>query len=142
MHNIRYNAARGSVGVICNTSGLVEANYSGPLCARVFDALRTEMMVTTDKARASVVRLDRSLILASALPKLPPGKIDTAPAALIVRPEQYDIFFEYAKQLATQGALRLVFRDCHAHYAYEWALSQCQAGAYQSHQDTKHKPSF
>lgn len=126
MQTIRYNAARGSVGVICKASGLVEANYSGPLTVAAFDALRDEMIKTTDAARASVIRLDKSLIAASSLPELPPGHIYTAPAALIVRSDQYELFQAYAKQLARQGALRLVFHNHHAHYAYEWALEQCR----------------
>ncbi len=125
MKDFQHNAARGHVGVICRSSGLVEANYSGPLSVPAFDALRTEMMETTDSAPASVIRLERSLILASALPELPPGKLDGPPACLIVRRDQYDIFQDYATRLSKQGAIRLVFLDEYAHLAYDWALRRC-----------------
>jgi len=123
----RYNAARGEVGVICRTSGLVEANYSGPLSESAFFDLRTNMMTITNSAPASVVRLDRSLILASALPELPAGKLDPTIACLVVRRDQYAMFQDYATRLSRQGAIRLVFVADYAHLAYDWAHRQCAA---------------
>ena len=127
MDRFRYNAARGEAGVICRSSGLVEATYTGPLCTTAFESLRQEMMVITNGARASVVRLDRALILTSSLPELPPGKLDATPACLIVRRDQYEVFQAYATKLSKQGAIRLVFLDEYAHLAYDWAHRQCSA---------------
>jgi hypothetical protein len=125
MKSFRYNAARGEVGVICRRTGLVEANYSGPLSSMAFGTLRGEMIGATNTAPASVIRLDRSLILASAMPDLPPGKLDAMPGCLIVRRDQYDVFQDYATRLSKQGAIRLVFLDEYAHLAYDWALRRC-----------------
>ena len=125
LHTIRYNAARGSVGVICNKTGLVEAAYSGPLSVKAFDALREDMMGTTDHAPCSVIRLDKALLLTDSLPKVPDHHIDVPPAALIVRRDQYEVFEDYARKLAKQGVLRVVLLDSYAHLAYEWAVRQC-----------------
>lgn len=131
MKRFSYNAARGQVGVICQSCGLVEAIYSGPLCSKGFDALRGEMLDMKNGARASVIRLDRSLILETSLPELPPERLEVAPACLIVRDDQYAIFHDYAIRLAKQGALRLVFRQQHAQHAYDWALNHCSGGTRQ-----------
>ena len=125
MKTFSYNAARGQVGVICKSSGLVEAIYTGPLCAKSFNALRGEMLETKNGAGASVIRLDKSLILEMSLPELPPGMLDVAPACLIVRRNQYAIFQDYANRLSKQGVIRLVFVEGYAHLAYQWALKRC-----------------
>lgn len=127
VHTIRYNSARGAVGVICNKTGLVEASYSGPLSVKAFDALREEMMVITDHAPCSVIRLDRALMLADALPEVPDHHIDVPPAVLIVRRDQYAVFEDYARKLAKQGILRMVYLDEFAHLGYQISLDLCRS---------------
>lgn len=113
--------------MICAESGLYEASYSGPVSRAGYDILRTEMMAVENTPRACIVRVDRALILANAMPELPPGVLDPTPTAMIVREDQYAIFHDYALRLAKQGALRLVFPERHARRAYDWARDRCLA---------------
>lgn len=125
MRTTRYDSARVTSGVI-SRSGLVEAIYSGALSAKAFDALRCDVLRDTNPAPGVVLRMDRSLTLMSAMPKIPTGTyVPTAPAgAVIVRFDQYEMWAQYTRELAKVGVMRAVFLDSHAALAYSWAERQ------------------
>lgn len=127
MRDYRYNAARGSVGVACKSSGLVEASYSGPLSTKAFDCLRDEMIPAVIKASCAVIRMDRALLLSDALPVVGAHHVKVPPAVLIVRRDQYRVFEDYARAMSKAGIIRLVYCDDVAHLGYAMALALCRA---------------
>ena len=125
MKTTRYGSARVSSGVI-SRSGLVEAAYSGPLTRAAFSVLRREVLFDTRPAPCVVLRMDKSLTLMTDLPDIPTGTYTpTAPTgAVIVRPDQYEMWTAYNRKLTRLGVMRAVFLDSHAALAYEWAERQ------------------
>lgn len=123
MKTFTFNAARVSTQFE-SKSGLCEAIYSGPMTAKAFSALRFEALQASLKTAVYVVRMDRALIAMSDGPPVDDGSYaeDTAPGALIVRPDQYQAFQEYALKASAFGIVRTVWTEANSRLAYEWAL--------------------
>lgn len=123
MQLFRFNAARVSTEYVTK-SGLCEAVYSGPMTRQAFDALRTEALQASAKCAAYVVRLDRALLAMSDEPPVDDVSyaVDTPAGALIVRPDQYRFWQDYALKASKYGIVRTVWTEANARLAYEWAL--------------------
>ena len=89
------------------------ADYTGPMCHECFDELRAKVLQATQEARVLLIRMDRALSVSALVPDVPPTtyRINRAPAAVIVRPDQFDVWQDYAKRLADIGIMRAVFFD-------------------------------
>jgi hypothetical protein len=125
MNTYRYGAARASNTRI-GKSGLVESIYTGPISAQAFEVLRLGVLRETQGSPCAVIRMDGSLMLLSLPPVIGPGVYTgrSAPGAVIVRADQYELWAEYSRRLASVGVMRAVFLDSHAALAYEWAERQ------------------
>lgn len=123
MGSWRYDGAR-AVTEMLGATGVIQADYTGPISPQAFDALRSEALIASRHARAFVVRVDQAIVLAGEHPPLAPDSYqqDTAPGCIIVRPDQYLAWNQYAQKLAKFGIVRAVFLDKHAQLGYEWAL--------------------
>ena len=123
MQQFKFNAARVSTQYIAK-SGLCEAIYTGPMTVKAFDALRFEALQSSRQTAAYVVRMDMALIAMSDDPPVDDESYspDTAAGALVVRPEQYQFWQDYAFKAAKFGIVRTVWTEANARLAYEWAL--------------------
>ena len=125
MQNFKFNAARVSTENLTK-SGLCEAVYSGPMTERAFDALRSEALEASAQCSAYVVRLDRALIVMGDEPPVEEESYapDTPAGAMIVRPDQYDFWQDYALRASKFGIVRTVWVEANARLAYQWALDR------------------
>jgi hypothetical protein len=125
VRNYRCGAAR-VTSTALGKLGLVESVYTGPISANAFGILRLGVLRETEGSPCAVIRMDRSLMLVSLPPVIAPGVYTarSAPGAVIVRADQYEMWAEYARRLANVGVMRAVFLESHATLAYEWAERQ------------------
>ena len=128
MQNFKFNSSRVSTEQL-NSSGLCEAIYTGPMTANAFDVLRTEALEATAHCSAYVVRLDRALIVMGDDAPVEEHSYapDTPPGAMIVRPDQYLLWQDYALQASKFGIVRTVWVEANARLAYEWALRRSRS---------------
>ena len=125
----RHNTSRVTSELV-SRSGLVEANYSGPITLAAFDVLRREVLRDTGPAPAVVLRLDKSLSLMSTPPLIPDGTYapNSPSGAVVVRRDQYDFWLAYNRELVIRtGVKRVVFLDSQLTLAYQWAERQVLA---------------
>lgn len=101
-------------------------SYSGVLSSACFSALRHEVLQATQGARSMLLRMDGAMTLAR--PLVPAGTYRTnrAPAVVVVRPDQYDVWAEYANLMACAGVTRAVVLQHDLALAHR--LLQCFAG--------------
>ena len=129
MHTYRHNTARVTSELV-SRSGLIEANYTGPLTLAAFDVLRREVLRDTGPAPAVVLRLDKSLSLMARPPLIPDGTYapNSPSGAVVVRLDQFDMWSAYNRDLVLKtGVRRVVFLDSQLLLAYEWAERQVLA---------------
>jgi hypothetical protein len=124
----RYGSARAGSALVCRSTGICEATYSGPITMDAFSILRRSVLEDTDGSPCTVIRMDKCVMPAEAMPRAPAGTYTSmaAPGAVIVRPDQYRVWSEYARNLAVIGVMRAVFLDSNASVAYEWAQRQAR----------------
>lgn len=66
--------------------------------------------------KALAIRLD-GCVMAAPVGAVAGGETD---ACLLVRPDQYDFYFDYALRMADRGVKRVVFLDSQLHLAQQW----------------------
>jgi len=110
-------------------SGVVEVTYYGVLNREAMSNLKREIHEAAKDAPALVVRMDRALIIASDI--APPPEWDSkkkiATAALVVRPEHFEMWTDYGHRVALLGVMRAVFLVSQASLAYRWAEAHALA---------------
>lgn len=128
MQVARYLGARTICTHIART-GIVEADYQGAMTQLAFATLRTESLRKMPHAAGFVVRLDRALIAMGRAPTVCADSYpaDAAPGALIVRPDQYELWVAYAAQAAQHGVMRSVWLDSMVPLALQWVERQVAA---------------
>jgi len=104
------------------------ASYSGVLSRSCFSHLRANVIEATQKARVMKIHMEKAL-MAGMEPIIPPGiyRGNMAPAAIIVRPDQLDIWTDYADKLAELGIMRVVF--LYSQRAEQQLFLDCLSGA-------------
>lgn len=107
---------------VCRRGVVAIASYTGPLCNQAFDVLRPRVVTAVSGAQCLVIRMDRSLCLMGESPGAPNGTYRrcAAPGAVIVRPEQLDLWQDYAKAMATIGVRRGIFLNSEMEMCREW----------------------
>lgn len=110
-------------------TGVVEVIYSGPMTYAVSKALRALVIEATPNAPCLVLRLDRALTLYEVIPPDATDvyRLSRAPAAMVVRQNQYDVWSDYARAIERLGVMRAVFLDSEVEQAYQWAAYEVHA---------------
>jgi len=98
------------------------AEYSGVLSQDCFADLRASVVYETRGAKVTTMHMGRALM---AFNVAPPIYDDTyagsrAPGAMVVRPDQYDVWRDYAGQMANRGIIRVVFLTSQLPQARRW----------------------
>ena len=103
--------------------GAYLVDYTGPLGAQSFDALRAVVVESCGDATALLIRVDRSLTVMGFVPPIPSGTYDNAqaPGAVVVRLDQLELWSEYGRALARLGVIRAFFLDSELQRAQAWA---------------------
>ena len=135
MHTINRHASR----VICTprqNEDILEVAYSGPLCLHAFQDLGSSVVEKLGPAKSAIIRMDRSLFLLPEVPKPLNYSKCAIPAAVVVRPDQFEIWTRYARSVAPLGVFRMVFLDSQLAQAQQFAesLSRHSAAGSRSHQ--------
>lgn len=104
------------------------ASYSGVLSRACFADLRASVINATQKARVMRIHMEKAVMLDMS-PIVPPGVYlgNMAPAAVIVRPDQVDVWADYADKLAELGIMRVVF--LYSQRAEQQLFVDCLSGA-------------
>ena len=82
--------------------------YSGVISPLSFNDLRRDVLHVTQGAQSMILRMDSALTLLT--PRIPEGTYaaNTAPGVVVVRPDQYPMWAEYARRMARLGVIRAV----------------------------------
>ena len=121
MQVFRYHAAKAGCRKIGN-SGLMEAAYSGPMCAGAFGVLAPQVLAATGGAEALLIRIDGCLTLMSKPLQVPEGTYKTSvpDGCVVVRADQLDFWVDYAADMALRGVRRVVFLDSQLPLVLMW----------------------
>jgi hypothetical protein len=123
VQHFQFKAAKATARYLTKTR-LCESKYTGPMTTKALEVLCAGVIGATLAASAYVVRLDKALVLAN--DPLPFWKelyqADAPAGAMIVRPEQYDYWTDFALRASRFGVVRTVWTPVNAQLAYEWAL--------------------
>lgn len=121
MQVFRYNAARVGCRKL-GDSGLMEAAYSGPVCAGAFDVLAPQVMAATGCANALLIRMDGCLTLMTRPLQMPEDayKESSPDWCVVVRADQLDFWVSYAADMALRGVRCVVFLDSQIQLALMW----------------------
>lgn len=111
-------------------AGVMRASYYGPVDAPTLVRLRDEALELLEGASALVVRTDTALMAMHEVPLIKAPGVWVPPAALIVTPDQRDLWVEYSRQLAGVGITRAVFLPEQMDCAYRWAERQAELRAW------------
>jgi hypothetical protein len=95
---------------IAHKGAVAVADYSGPLCRSAFAVLRPRVVLATTGAKCLVLRMDKCLCLLGEVPEVKGYTAKSLPGAVLVRPDQYQIWADYALAMANIGIKRVVFR--------------------------------
>ena len=90
-----------------------QASYTGVMSPATFDVLRAKVIHATVKANILVVHMERALIAIGEPPPIPLNtyRMNCAPAAIVVRADQHQLWSDYAENMATIGIMRLIFLE-------------------------------
>lgn len=107
---------------VCRRGQVAIASYTGPLCDQAFAVLRPRVVTAVTGAQCLVLRMDRSLCLMGEAPGIPDGayRRGAAPGAVIVRPEQLDLWKDYARAMSSVGVRRGIFLNSELELCREW----------------------
>lgn len=100
--------------------------YSGLISVASFADLRRDVLHSTRGAQSMILRMDTALT--TSVPPIPAGtyQLNAAPAVVVVRPDQYPVWAEYARMMARLGVTRAVVLESDLALAYR--LADCFAG--------------
>lgn len=134
MQSFTHHAATARIHTL--GGGVSEIAYSGPMGHESLEKLRSLALAATAGASCLVLRMDRVLNTTHCLPPACREAYsgNTAPAAVIVREDQFEMWDVYARQAARQGIMRAVFLSAFADQAYRWARASAGAAALGSRQ--------
>ena len=105
----------------CRRKGLLAfAKYTGPLCKKALEALRPRVVQASSGASCLVIRVDQSLCLLGGAPDVSGSHGLVVPAAVIVRPDQYDEWSAYAQAMARAEIIRVVFPLSELEMCRQW----------------------
>lgn len=119
METFRYHSAQAK----CRRKGsLVVAKWSGPLCAVALDKLRARVVFAAQGAGCMVLRMDSALMMMAQVPGPDASYLThkSIPGALIVRPDQYDLWADYSRAMALIGVRRCVFLASERDLCRQW----------------------
>ena len=121
MNVFRYHAARAGCRKI-GDSGLMEAAFSGPLCARAFSVLTPQVLAATGGAEALLIRMDACLTVMSRPLQMPDDAFNqrTPDGCIVVRADQLQLWVEHAADMALRGVRRVVFLDSQLPLVMMW----------------------
>lgn len=104
-------------------------DYTGVMGDAAFAALRANALSATRGAELFFIHMERSLVATSQMPppcrKIYAGSV--APAAIVVRPDQWRLWKDYADAMARIGIMRLIFLESDQAQAQRWL--DCWQGA-------------
>ena len=121
MQVFRYHAAKAGCRKI-GYSGLMEAAYTGPVCAGAFGVLEPQVMAATGGAKALLIRMDGCLTLMTRPLQVPEDayKKSSPDGCMVVRADQLDFWADYAADMALRGVRRVVFLDSQIPLVLMW----------------------
>lgn len=91
-------------------SGIIAADYSGPITQTCLDSLSVQADLVTQHAKVKIVRLDKALLLFDQpITPLSSYAANEPPGCFVVRLDQLAAVLEFARELAHVGVLRTVF---------------------------------
>lgn len=99
------------------SSDAAVVTYSGPITNASYSALLPLATRATQGAAALMIRLDGCL---TTLSDAMPDSVVTPEGCLVVRPDQFDFWSDYAKKSARSGVMRVVFLDSQLSLAHCW----------------------
>jgi hypothetical protein len=104
-------------------------DYSGVMGHEAFIRLRAQAVQATQQAHALQIHVERALIITDMMPQ--PGRDiyrhNRAPAAVVVRPDQFDLWLAYARAMERIGITRMIFLPHQQHLADRFL--DCLVGA-------------
>lgn len=128
MFSHEYKSAKATFRLL--PTGVGEVSYYGFMDRKTFIHLGRRMIARTNGMRAIVVRMDTGVTAFLEVLPLPQGvyQQDSPTAAIVVNPDQYEMWSRYARALAQIGVMRAVFLASQQGLAYRWAAAQAHAG--------------
>lgn len=102
------NAAK---GIVRRDGRIARVEYRGPICEAGFADLVGKVISSTCDSAAVLVRMDKAAFLLAEPPpvhEVLSGMV-FPPAVLVVEPHQYDLWRDYAKNLAEVGISCAIF---------------------------------
>lgn len=119
MQVFRYNAAKVGCGAL-GDGGLMQAIYSGPVCAGAFGVLSPQVLRATGCAKALLIRMDGCLTLMARPLQVQDDQERAPEGCVVVRADQLDFWVNYAADMALRGVRRVVFLDSQIQLALMW----------------------
>jgi hypothetical protein len=111
-------------------SGVMVTDIRGIITPAMVEAMRRDSLMRVAAAPALVIRMERAVFAMERIPDLPTDlyAIASAPASVIVRPDQYEFWQEYSDRLMRDaGVLRAVFLEKNEALALRWAEGEALA---------------
>lgn len=122
-----YHSARVKVSNLARH--LWRLDYSGVMGHEAFIQLRAQAVEATQEAHALQIHVERALITTDLMPQ--PGRDiyrhNMAPAAVVVRPDQFELWLAYARAMERIGITRMIFLETQQHLAQRFL--DCLVGA-------------
>jgi hypothetical protein len=110
--------------------GVIEASYYGLITPQLLPGAYRQVVCAVNDERAAVVRTDTSLMTLDGWPEIAPL---SAPVALVVSPDQFEFWMEWAAMVARKfGQVRTVFLPHHLELARRWAEDRALVAASRS----------
>jgi hypothetical protein len=110
--------------------GVIEASYYGLITPQLLPVAYRQVVLAVNDERAAVVRIDTALMTLAGWPEVAPL---SAPVALVVCPDQFEFWMEWAAMVARKfGQVRTVFLPHHLDLARRWAEDRALAVASRS----------
>ena len=107
----RHHSATATVIERCHQ--VWQADYSGVMSHDCFHVLRGKVIKATAQARVMVIHMERALMAIGMAPPIPPNtyRVNCAPAAIVVRPDQHQLWSDYARGMEAIGITRVIFLE-------------------------------
>jgi hypothetical protein len=113
---------RGAVGII---------HYRGVMTQISMQAIQPHIADMLGRANCLVFRVDKAAVAMTTVPPLAQTyyRARSAPGAIIVRGDQYELMADYAAAMAAAGFRRCVFFDSQLDLCRQWVDWQLEAAA-------------
>jgi hypothetical protein len=92
-------------------NGVVEASYIGVVRATEFEGVRREVLGSVTDAVAILFLADAGTVVLNEVPEVPEIILlrGSPPGAVVVEPEQFRLWLDYANKLSKVGVIRGIF---------------------------------